>query len=101
MRAKQSQLILVKSAPSGMRKQSTFRTGEPIAESGIYRVIHKAHRLPHEVTLLRDQVFPRCAKCREEVRFELVRAVSERLNHQDFRVYLYELDDEGAASVAV
>jgi hypothetical protein len=102
MRAKQSQLILVKSAPTGMRKQPTFRTGEPIAESGIYRVIHKAHRLPHEVTLLRDQVFPRCAKCRDEVKFEIVRTVSEPLNHQDFRIYLYELDEEGAAgSVAV
>ena len=102
MRAKQTQLILVKSAPSSMSKQPTFRTGEQIAESGIYRVTHKAHRLPHEVTLLKDQVFPRCAKCREEVKFELVRAVSERLNHRDFRIYLYELDEEGAAgSVAV
>jgi len=81
-----------------MRKQPTFRTGEPITESGIYRVIHEAHRLPHEVTLLKDQVFPRCAKCRNEVKFELVRAVSERLNHQDFRIYLYELDEEGVTS---
>ena len=101
MRARQSRLILVKSAPSGMRKQPIFRTGEPIAESGIYRVIHKAHRLPHEVTLLKDQVFPRCAKCRDEVKFELVRAVSDRLNHQDFRIYLYELDEQGAGSIAV
>jgi hypothetical protein len=102
MPAKQTQLILVKSAPSRMSKQPTFRTGEPIAESGIYRVIQKAHRLPHEVTLLRDQLFPRCAKCRDEVKFELVRAASEPLNHQDFRIYLYELDEEGAAgSVAV
>ena len=101
MRAKQPQLILVKSAPRSMRKRPTFRTGEPIADSGIYRIIHKAHRLPHEVTLLKDQVFPRCAKCQDEVKFELVRAVSERLNHQDFRVYLYELDEEGAGSVAV
>jgi hypothetical protein len=102
MPAKQAQLILVKSAPSRMSKQPTFRTGEQIAESGIYRVIHKAHRLPHEVTLLRDQLFPRCAKCRDEVKFELVRAVSELMNHQDFRIYLYELDEEGAAgSVAV
>jgi hypothetical protein len=102
MPAKPSQLILVKSAPSRLRKQPTFRTGEPIAESGIYRVIHKAHRLPHEVTLLKDQVFPRCAKCRDEVKFELIRAVSEPLNHQDFRIYLYDLDEQGAAgSVAV
>lgn len=77
--------------------------GEPIAESGIYRVIHMAHCPPHEITLLKDQVFPRCAKCRDEVKFELVRAVSERLNHQDFRIYLCELDEQGSrrGSVAV
>jgi hypothetical protein len=97
MRAKQTQLILVTSVPNRMRKQPTFRTGEQIAESGIYRVIHKTHRLPHEVTLLKDQVFPRCAKCRDKVKFELVRAVSERLNHEDFRIYLYELDEKSAA----
>lgn len=62
MRANPSPFILVKSASSSMRKQPTFRTGEPIPESGIYRVIHKAHRLPHEVTLVWGQAFPRCAK---------------------------------------
>jgi hypothetical protein len=104
MRAKASSLILgflVKSAPSGMAKQPTFRTGDPIPQTGIYRVIHKLHRLPHEVTLLRNQDFPRCAKCKDAVKFELARAVSERMNHQDFRIYLYELDEEGADSVAV
>jgi hypothetical protein len=100
MRANQSPLILVKSAPSGMRKQPTFRTGAQIPESGIYRVIHKAHRLPHEVTLVWGQAFPRCAKCRDAVKFELIRA-AELLNEHAFRVYLYELDEEGESSVAV
>src|SRR5438445_13897604 len=101
MSAKTSSLILVKSATSGMTKQATFRTGEPIPESGIYRVIHKAHRLPHEVTLLRHQAFPRCAKCRNAVKFELIQAATELLNEHNFRVYLYELDDEGKSSIAV
>lgn len=83
-----------------MRKQPTFRTGAPIPESGIYRVIHKAHRLPHEVTLVWGQAFPRCAKCRDAVKFELIRA-AELLNEHAFRVYLYELDEEGESSVAV
>jgi hypothetical protein len=104
MRAKASSLILgflVKSSPSGMAKQPTFRTGDPIPQTGIYRVIHKFHRLPHEVTLLRNQDFPRCAKCKDAVKFELVQAAQEPLNEHSFRVYLYELDEEGESSVAV
>lgn len=102
MRANRSSPFLVKSAPSGMSGPGLiFRTSEPIPESGIYRVIHKAHRLPHEVTLFKDQDFPRCAKCKDAVKFELVMAATESLNEHGFRVYLYELDEEGESSVAV
>lgn len=47
-----------------------FKTRQIVPESGIYRVTHAEHRLPHEVTLLKDQTFPRCAKCGGEVTFE-------------------------------
>jgi hypothetical protein len=99
MRANQSSLILVKSA-TDMGKRPTFRTGESIPESGIYRVLHHAHRLPHEVTLLWGQVFPRCAKCQNAVTFQLIRAATRLRNEQGFRVYLYELDEEGESSIA-
>lgn len=70
-----------------------FRTGETISQSGIYRVHHAAHRLPHEVTVLQGQQFPRCAKCKDAVMFELVQAaVSENVsNREQSRIYLYEL----------
>jgi hypothetical protein len=70
-----------------------FRTGETIKESGIYRVYHNQHRLPHEVTLLQGQQFPRCAKCDDAVMFELVQpAFFERApNRLQLRIYLYEL----------
>ena len=71
-----------------------FRTGEPIPESGIYRVIHKAHRVPHEVTLLSGQNFPRCAKCQDSVQFELIQAATELLHEHGFHVQLYELPVE-------
>jgi hypothetical protein len=46
------------------------KTGAIIPESGIYRVAHSAHRLPHEVTLLKGETFPKCQKCADAVTFE-------------------------------
>src|SRR5260221_1625206 len=57
------------------RKRPTFRGGEKIAKSGIYRVFQCKQRGPHEVTLLRDEHFPRCAGCQDAVTFQLVRRV--------------------------
>jgi hypothetical protein len=71
-----------------MVKRPTFRTDEIVRQSGIYKIRHKKHRLPHEVTLLRDQYFPRCAKCQNAVVFELVRAVTDEA---EARICLYEL----------
>jgi hypothetical protein len=67
-----------------------FRCGDRIAESGIYLVLHSNHRLPHEVTLLRDQLFPKCAKCEDSVYFELVRSTSDA-TLAPFKVALYAL----------
>jgi hypothetical protein len=80
-----------------------FSTGELIEESGIYRVCHSAHRLPHEVTLLKGEKFPKCQKCADEVKFELVRALqySTAVKDFDWRVTLYELpvvDEDGESS---
>ena len=67
-----------------------FHCGQKIAESGIYRVVHKNHRLPHEVTLLRDQLFPRCSRCEESVYFELLRSAPD-ITLAPFKVALYAL----------
>jgi hypothetical protein len=56
-------------------KALTFRPGDIVPQSGIYRVEHDAHRLMHECTLLKDARFPRCRKC-ATVRFELLRPVT-------------------------
>jgi hypothetical protein len=74
-----------------------YKSSDSIPESGIYRVIHANHRLPHEVTLLGGQVFPPCAQCREDVRFELVRELPELARDRRGHVSLYSLpvlDDE-------
>ena len=77
-----------------------FRTGEVIPDSGIYRVNHSAHRLPHEVTLISGEAFPKCQKCADAVVFELVRALSYKdvVRELPWGVALYELpvlDDPG------
>src|SRR3954470_23957576 len=54
----------------------TYKTGDLVPQSGIYRVAHSEHRLPHEVTLLRSNPFPPCAQCGSEVNFKLLRAVT-------------------------
>ena len=70
-----------------------YTTGEQIPTSGIYSVIHNGHRLPHEVTLLEGEIFPRCAKCGDLVEFELVLAVAYSRSPSSFSVRLYALPD--------
>ena len=54
---------------------NSYKPGEVIPESGIYRVQHDAHRLMHTATLLRATLFPLCRRCGQRVRFELLRQV--------------------------
>jgi hypothetical protein len=68
-----------------------YKSSSLIPESGIYRVIHAQHRLPHEVTLIGGQTFPPCGKCHEEVRFELVRELPELERERRGHVSLYSL----------
>jgi hypothetical protein len=74
-----------------MLPRRNYKTGDRIPETGIYRVAHNKHRLPHEVTLLQDEYFPRCSRCGEHVRFRLLQAVPNPDRHARFRVRLYEL----------
>jgi hypothetical protein len=55
---------------SSSAEQRKYKPGEIVDRPGIYRVIHQQHRLPHEVTLLLNDVFPRCRTCGQAVRFE-------------------------------
>ena len=47
------------------------KPGERVLKSGVYRVYHDPHRLMHEATLLRGDLFPRCIQCGAQVRFRL------------------------------
>ena len=105
MGAHRKAMLLVKSsAMSGGR----YKTGEEIPVSGIYHVTHSAHRLPHEVMLLRGEKFPKCQACSDAVAFRLLRAAKEITGGEKrltFNVALYEIpvldDDDMAVQTAI
>ena len=86
-------------------KSKKFNTDDTVPQSGIYRVMHAGHRLPHEVTLLAGQVFPRCSKCKDYVQFEVVRHAPHIQAQPGFNVVVYELpafeeEDDASETVA-
>jgi hypothetical protein len=68
-----------------------YKTGRKIPRTGIYTVLHSKHRLPHEVTLLKGESFPRCSQCGSTVEFQLVKAAPQIDAAGGFRIVLYEL----------
>jgi hypothetical protein len=71
---------------------AVFHTGQDVPESGVYRVTHWGHRLPHEVTLLGNEQFPHCAKCADMVVFELL-ALTSSVREKHSGIILYELPE--------
>lgn len=51
-----------------------LRPGEICKVSGVYRVYHHAHRLPHSVYVAAGTVLPKCRRCGDRVEFGLVLA---------------------------
>jgi hypothetical protein len=48
---------------------SRLRPGVVVQVSGIYRVHHYAHRMPHNVIIEAGLRLPRCRRCGDAVRF--------------------------------
>jgi YjzC-like protein len=71
--------------------EEKFNTGQTVPQSGIYRVTHAGHRLPHEVTLIAGEIFPRCSKCKDAVQFEAVRHATLAQADRSFKIVVYEL----------
>jgi hypothetical protein len=67
-----------------------YLSGQKVPASGIYQVRHEKHRLPHEVTLLRNQQFPPCAQCGTAVQFKVVRVV-DALDERREKIILHVL----------
>lgn len=73
--------------------KKAFRTGETIPVTGIYRVSHAAHRLPHDCTLIEGYAFPRCSKCGDAVHFEVVATAPLWRSGPTRTVIIYELPE--------
>lgn len=85
----------------GADSEKMFQTGQTIPESGIYRVIHAGHRLPHEVTLIEDQEFPKCCKCDQQVTFEPIR-LAPLLNQLSSPIIVHTLPEiESGGDLAI
>ena len=67
-------------------ERDTFRPGDDAPESGMYRVLHHAHRMPHDVTIEAGVQFPRCGRCGDRVRFVYLQGVHFLRDDYDFRL---------------
>ena len=52
-----------------MESSSRFVPGEIAPRSGVYRVHHYAHRMPHLVGVIKGMRLPECKRCGIKVRF--------------------------------
>lgn len=52
-----------------MDSSSRFVPGAIAPRSGVYKVHHYAHRMPHLVIVIAGTVLPRCKRCGDKVRF--------------------------------
>lgn len=66
--------------------QDTYRAHEKVPQTGLYRVLHYQHRLPHSVVMRQGQHFPACNKCGERVSFKLSRMAEPLISDRDFMV---------------
>jgi hypothetical protein len=68
-----------------LSEKPRFKAGDVISESGIYETIHEnAHRDPHEVVMIKSDLFPPCDTCADRVRFRLIRSAPYIFSDVDF-----------------
>ena len=56
------------------RGKTLYAPGDFAPVTGIYAVVHSAHRAEHRVVAIRGEHFPPCRKCRNLVRYSLALA---------------------------
>jgi hypothetical protein len=64
------------------------RPGDRVPISGIYVVVHDAHRSEHPVSAIRGEVFPHCRVCKEKVKFRFSAEAEYILYDPDLRATL-------------
>ena len=61
-----------------------YRSGQRVPQTGLYRVIHYQHRLPHNAVMTEDDLFPQCNKCGLRVAFTLSQTANSLSDDEDF-----------------
>lgn len=67
-----------------MSGEKIYRSGEQVPSTGLYRVFHYQHRMPHDAVLREGDVFPACNKCGERVTFNLSATAEPLADDRDF-----------------
>ena len=63
-----------------------FHPGEKAVFAGVYKVVHgRNHEAPHYVTVLSGDMFPVCAGCGSQVRFEIAISATRVHTHAQFQ----------------
>ena len=57
-------------------RSRTLKPGDNVLTSGVFRVIHRQHREPHDVIAIRGEELPPCRSCAGNVRYELIQTLS-------------------------
>jgi hypothetical protein len=61
-----------------------YRPGGRAPRTGAYTVTHRTHRLSHIVLLDEGEIFPKCRRCYDDVRFELYMRIQRIGADRDF-----------------
>lgn len=67
-------------------RRRTFANGQSVSQSGHYQVFHRPHALRKNVTLLKGNYFPACARCTVPVHFELAQGLMVESARERFRL---------------
>ena len=78
MTSKRPTLQAIDFNPAKARKarseRKRYEPGMTVERSGIYEAFHALHRVTHQVSLLAGHPFPLCSRCKDRVRFKLIKA---------------------------
>jgi hypothetical protein len=67
-----------------MSVEKAFHARQRVPETGLYRVFHYQHRMPHDVMMKQGELFPACNRCGDRVLFRLSNSAEPLLADHDF-----------------
>jgi hypothetical protein len=66
-----------------MAAHQALKPGDTVPVSGIYRVSHLKHRVPHDVLAIRGEELPPCRTCAGDVRFHMTHSLGHMTEDWD------------------